>query len=284
MQKRRLGKGLGALIAESGAERREGKRLLEVPVEEIRPNPYQPRLGFDAEKIAQLAESIREKGILQPLIVSKRDDGYELVVGERRLRAANQAGMTSVPCIVMDVPDEELVEMALVENLQREDLDPIEEATAYELMMRKFDLSQGEVAERVGKDRSTVTNALRLLRLPGEVQRLLRDGKLTAGHARTLLAIEDEDEQVRAANDMINKGLSVRDAEESLRKTAGRSRKGRPPRKRQEDSRIRRVEEELQRYFGTFVRLKGSPKGSIVVKYYSIEDLNRILDILGVEI
>jgi ParB family chromosome partitioning protein len=283
MQKRRLGRGLDALITESAAEE-ERRKLVNLSINEIRPNPYQPRLDFDSEKIAELARSIEEKGVLQPLIVSRRADGYDLVVGERRLRAAGRAGLSEVPCIIMDVPDEELLEVALVENLQREDLDPIEEARAYELMTGRFGLSHEEIARRVGKNRSTVTNSLRLLKLPDEVQELMRDGKLTAGHARTLLSIEEPDEQIIVANSMVEKGLSVREAEETQRAMveAPVGIKQRSPR-RGIDPRIRRVEEELQRYFGTLVKLKGSPKGTISIKYYSMEDLNRLLDILGIE-
>ena len=274
MQKQRLGKGLGALIANSEDERATGSRLTELPVGEIRPNPYQPRMDFDPVKIRELAESIQEKGILQPLIVSKKEDGYELVVGERRLRAANRAGLTKVPCILMDVSEKELIEIALVENLQRDDLDPIEEAQAYALMIERFHLSQSEVAQRVGKDRSSVTNSLRLLRLPEPVRKLMREGKLTAGHARTLLGMEDPDKQVELAQQMVVAGTSVREAEENRRKQG----------ERKVDPRIRKVEEELQRFFGTLVKLRGSPRGSITIRYYSLEDLNRILEILGVDI
>jgi ParB family chromosome partitioning protein len=281
MQKRRLGKGLSALIGDAGTEE-ETQRLVDLPLEEIRPNPYQPRMDFDGDTIEELSRSIGEKGILQPLIVSKHEDGYELVVGERRLRAARKAGLTEVPCIIMDVPNEELLEIALVENLQREDLDSIEEAKAYNLMVEKFNLSQEEVARRVGKERSTVTNALRLLNLSGGVQKLLREGRLTAGHARTILSIEDPDEQLTAATNIVESGLSVREAEEKKREMGGTGiRRGS---RKNVDPRIRRVEEELQRHFGTLVKLKGSQKGSIVVKYYSMEDLNRILEILGVEV
>lgn len=273
-----------ALIGES-AEGEDLGNLIQVPISEIRPNPYQPRIDFDTEKIEELARSIEEKGILQPLIVSRRADGFDLVVGERRLRAAGRAGLSEVPCIVMEVPDEELLEVALVENLQREDLDSIEEARAFELMMEKFGLSHEEVARRVGKSRSTISNALRLLKLPEAVRKLLREGKLSAGHARTLLGIENPNEQIKIANDMVEKGLSVRDAEETrwdipARVGAG----GRTATRRGVDPRIRQVEGELQRYFGTLVKVRGSHKGSIVIRYYSMEDLNRILEILDVEI
>ncbi len=281
MQKRRLGRGLGALISESGQE----KRLLDISISEIRPNPYQPRLDFDSDKIGELARSIEEKGVLQPLIVAKREDGYDLIVGERRLRAAGRAGLSNVPCLIMELPDEELLEIALVENLQREDLDPVEEARAYSLMIEKFELSQADVAEKVGRNRSTIANALRLLNLPMEVQTLLQEGKLSAGHARTLLGIEGAENQTNAANAMVDRGLSVREAEEDRRMRRERSpAAGERKSRKALDPRIRRVEEELQRHFGTLVKLKGSEKGSIVIKYYSMEDLNRILDILRIEI
>ncbi len=272
------------MIAESTREEELGN-LIQLPIGEIRPNPYQPRIDFDMEKIEELANSIEEKGILQPLIVSRRADGFDLVVGERRLRAASRAGLSEVPCVIMEVPDEELLEVALVENLQREDLDSIEEARAFELMMEKFGMSHEEVARRVGKSRSTVSNALRLLKLPEAIRRLLREGRLTAGHARTLLGIENPDEQMRIANDMVEKGLSVREAEERRRvvtESSGAGRRTLP--RRPVDPRIRQVEAELQRYFGTLVKVKGSQKGSIVIRYYSMEDLNRILEILDVEI
>jgi len=263
----------------------EAGRLVDLPIGEIRPNPYQPRIDFDSEKIEELSRSIEEKGVLQPLLVSRREDGYDLVVGERRLRAAERAGLSEVPCIIMEVPDEELLEVALVENLQREDLDPVEEARAYELISDKFGLSHEEIARRVGKSRTAVTNSLRLLKLPDDVKALLRDGRLTAGHARTLLTIEDPNEQVGVANELVEKGLSVREAEETRRnvvETPGGG--GKRGARRDVDPTIRRVEAELQRYFGTLVKLKGSQKGTITIKYYSMEDLNRILDILGVEI
>ena len=272
------------MIGETPREQETG-RVVDIPIGEIRPNPYQPRIDFDGEKIAELARSIEEKGVLQPLIVSKAAEGFNLVVGERRLRAASRAGLSVVPCIVMAVPDDELLEVALVENLQREDLDPVEEAKAYELMVEKFELSHEEVARRVGKSRSTVSNAIRLLRLPESVRRLLREGKLSAGHARTLLGIENPQEQEKAAKELVNKGLSVREAEESRREAQARGEAGRRAvGRRPVDPKIRRVEEELQRYFGTLVKLKGSHKGSIVIRYYSMEDLNRILEMLGVEI
>src|SRR5215475_7868139 len=213
LKRRPLGRGLGALIREgpmpavpSAAERR-------VPVLEIRPNRRQPRRYFDEERIAELAESIRHQGILQPLVVRRVEDGYELIIGERRFRAAQHAGLDRVPVVVKDVSDAESLEMALVENIQREELTPIEEALAYRQLMEEFHLTQEEVANRVGKSRPVVTNLLRVLTLPEEIKDEVDRGHISVGHARALLALDTPDQQIEMARTVMRQGLSVRETE-----------------------------------------------------------------------
>jgi ParB family chromosome partitioning protein len=283
-----LGKGLGALLGESALEATRAEQLggtLEVDIGRIVPNRYQPRQTFNDSSIAELAESIGRKGVLQPLIVTPRVEGdYMLVSGERRLRAARQAGLSAVPVLVRDVGDRELLEIALIENLQREDLDAIEEAVGYQQLMGEFGLTQAEVGEQVGRSRPAVTNALRLLELPDAVQSMIRDGVLSAGHGRALLGVKDGRRITPLARKAAKGGYSVRQVERLVKRET-KTKKG-PPGKRAADSddaeRVR-LEEELQRQLGTRVKiyLEKTGKGRIEVAFYSLDDLERLAERLG---
>lgn len=284
-KRRGLGRGLGALIPEGvsmappAAERR-------VHVSEIRPNPRQPRRYFDEQRIAELADSIRHQGVLQPLVVRKADSGYELIVGERRFRAAQRAGLERVPVIVKEVSDAESLEMALVENIQREELTPIEEALAYRQLMDEFQLTQEDVAKRVGKSRPVIANLLRVLNLPEEIKADVDRGNLSVGHARSLLALETPDKQIALARQIIRQGLSVRETEtlvarslEGIEQTAAHDRPAEPEKMaNQAHIYLKAIEEELMRQLGTKVRLHPRKKGGkIEIEYYSNQELDGLL-------
>jgi ParB family chromosome partitioning protein len=282
MNRRALGRGLEALIPgadDAGA----ATGLREIRVDDIEPNPEQPRTTFDDVTLGELAGSIRAHGLLQPVVVRDLGTGrYRLVVGERRWRAARLAGLDRVPAVVRESDDAGSIVLALVENLQREDLNPIDEAHGYEALMEVGGVSQVDVAERVGKDRSTVANALRLLDLPADVQDMLRAGRLSAGHGRALLALGTPEDRRRVAERAATHGLSVREVE-ALARGAVRRRKAARPR-RSDDPFVREWEERLQRIFGTLVRIERMGKeGSIRIEYYSDEDLERVLDLLTAE-
>ena len=255
---------------------------------EILPGAMQPRTGFDDESLNELAESIRENGIMQPLVVRPREGGYELIAGERRWRASQMAGLARVPVIVRDVDDQTALELALIENLQREDLDPIEESKGYAQLMDQFDLTQEEVATRVGKNRATVANALRLAKLPAEVQAYVRDGMLSSGHAKAILGLKDAGDQVAAAKRVIKKELSVR-ATEDLVSELGQSdgtkaKRGSKAKSTASEAHIQNLEAKLQERLGTKVTLRyRNGKGSVDIKFFNDEDLQRILETLGVE-
>jgi len=278
---RGLGKGLSALINSNLVE--ESDQVTEALLGDIRPNPYQPRKEFAAEAIQELAESIKEHGVIQPLIVRKSIKGYELVAGERRLRAAKEAGLQRVPVVVKQYTDQQLMEIALIENLQRENLNPIEEAEAYEKLIGHYSYTQDELAKRIGKSRPHVANILRLLQLPLKIRELVAVGSLTMGHARALLPIEDEDQQWQIASDVVKKGLSVRQLEELVKAlNVSRETKGKKPVKKEKA--FTQMEERLRTYFGTSVRInKGAKKGKIEIEFYSSDDLQRILDMLQME-
>lgn len=285
-----LGKGLGALIpgaadtaiAESHpAHAAQGHRqILEIPIDEIEPNPHQPRTDFDPKAVSELAQSIREKGILQPIAVRRYGSGYQLIAGERRFRAARQAECAVVPAIVMDVgTDQEMMELSLIENIQRENLNPIEEAKAYRMLIDECFLTQDEVAQRVGKDRSTIANTLRLLALAAEVLDALQAGQISAGHARTLLGLDNADQQIALCEQIMAQGLSVRRTETIVKALKEKANKKKPtPNK---DPNLLSLEEDLQRYFGTSVNInrRGS-KGKIEIEFYSNDDLDRVLELL----
>ncbi|MBI2210340.1 MAG: ParB/RepB/Spo0J family partition protein [Deltaproteobacteria bacterium] len=281
VQKKGLGKGLGALIP--GVESSADFPGFKVEIDRIVPNPLQPRRSFDEAKIDELAASVRDQGIIQPLLVRRAGERYELIAGERRLRAARKAGLTDVPVVVREAGNGEMLELALIENLQREDLNPIEEASAYQRLQEEFDLTQEEIARRVGKGRPTVANSVRLLLLPKEVQQLVTAGKLPAGQARALLGLESEAMILAAAREVTAKGLSTRETEKLVTRlrAGGRRRRKTAP---LSDPDLRALVERLQRSLGTKVRLlhqSKSNRGKIVVEYYSAADLERIVRLLG---
>ncbi len=303
---RRLGRGLEALLGQKqhtapaasdgtteevpGHPRHEvpPSALQDIPVAEIQPNQYQPRKEFKADELRELRESIETVGLLQPVTVRKLPSGlgYELVAGERRLRAVKSLAWPKIPALVRDYDDRSSLALALVENLQREDLNPIEEAEGYARLSGEFGLTQIELAELVGKDRSTIANLLRVLQLPAAVRRLLQTGDLTLGHARPLLALEDEKLAVSLATEAVEHGLSVRAVEERVRQDAPRSEKPQRGRPRKQDTRsaeVRYVEDSLRRRLQTDVSVlaKKNDKGELRIHFYSTEDLNRILDLLG---
>jgi len=283
MVRKALGRGLGALI--SGADTADEKDAIHyLSPSMIHSNPFQPRRDFPAESIDSLARSLKEHGMLQPLLVRKTDDGYELISGERRLRAAAKAGLPLVPAIIESADDKKMLLMALVENIQREDLNPIEEASAYRELMEKFNLSQVEVARQVGKDRSTVANALRLLKLPAEVQQLIASGKITAGHARSLLSLGSAEEQLALARAIVRDNLSVRDVEKQSRKKRGKRSAGGIGRKPVSPE-LADLEEKLRRRLATKVTIKPARgKGVIEIEYYGDDDLNRIVELIGLNL
>jgi ParB family chromosome partitioning protein len=284
---RGLGKGLGALIPNFEETESSGTPQ-EVELRLISTNPYQPRKEFDPEKLAELAESIKVHGIIQPLLVREFQNDYQLIAGERRLRAAKQAGLETVPVIIREMSDETMMEVALVENLQREDLNPIEEAEAYHRLGEEFSLTQDEIARRVSKSRPAVANALRLLNLPKEIQSDLSSGVLSAGHARALLSLKTPAEQTRIWTKTKTQGLSVREIEELVRAmletgTVSRETKKAAPGKAEKDPNLREIEEELQQALGTKVTIvPGSSGGRIEIQFYSGDDLERICEMLFV--
>ena len=277
MQKKGLGRGLSALIPAAPEPKQENANL-EIDVERITPSPFQPRRSFDEAKIEELASSIRNQGIIQPLVVRPKADQFELIAGERRWRAAIKAGLSHVPVVVRQASDHEALQLALVENLQREDLNPIEEANGYKRLQEEFRWSQEEMAERVGKSRPAITNSIRLLALPTEVQREVALGNLPAGQARALLGLQTEPLILSACREVIAKGLSTRETEKLVRYLmSGRKRRRQVP---LIDPDLRSIVEELQRSLGTRVRLipkARSTKGKIEIEYYTAPDLERIV-------
>ncbi len=284
MTRKPLGRGLGALLS---AEHRSGtgsEEPYEIEIDLIEPGPMQPRTRFDQTKLEALAKSITENGVVQPVLVRRQGLRYELIAGERRWRAAQLAGLTRIPAVVRDVADDKLLELALVENLQREDLDPIEEAHAYKKLVETIGLTQESIAERVGRDRSYITNYLRLLRLPVDIQRLVQDGRLSTGHARTLLGLSDIDAQRRLSSKIMELGLSVRGTERLVKQLARTTVKPRKPRAQLSDPNIRSAEMKLRRALGTQVRIfqqDGNASGRIEIEFYSSTDLERIYRLLA---
>jgi ParB family chromosome partitioning protein len=275
-----LGKGLGALLPGSDAAPLSG--LTEVPVRAITPNPHQPRLQFDEQALRELAESIREHGLIQPLIVVRRsEDQYTLIAGERRWRAAQLAGLEALPVVIKDVAPEQMLEMALVENVQRADLNALEEALAYKQLSEEFGLTQDQIAQRVGKSRVAVANTLRLLKLPEPIKARLADGLISEGHARALLTIGDATVQQHLLSQIVKNGLNVRQTEELVRRLMedhpkARKAQGSPPH-RGSGADSRALEERMRRSLGTKVTLSRSKKGgTIVIHFYSEEELDAI--------
>ncbi len=275
MTKKALGKGLEAFIPEEFGILKED-RYAEVEIEKIRPNPHQPRTQFDEASIDELARSIKETGIIQPLLVVPEEDHYKLIVGERRWRAAQRAGLRVVPVIIRNMTEDKQLEVSLIENIHREDLNPLEIAEAFERMVDQLGLTQQEVADRVGKDRASVANYIRLLKLPPEIKRFIREGKLSMGQARAILSLEEEELQKRVAFQVVEKSLSVRETEKLVQKF-----KEKPPRAQKllEDPDLKALEEELIQCLGTKVTITGQRnKGTIRIFYFSLEELNRIYD------
>ncbi len=269
-----LGKGLDALIP-SAAE--EGEGVKQVAIEKISRNPRQPRRRFDERELEELAASIREHGVLQPLIVTPGEEGYTLVAGERRLEAARRAGLRVVPVVVRQVAERQLLELALIENLQRSDLNPLEEAEGYRQLAEEFGLSHEEIAARVGKSRVAVTNTLRLLHLSAPVKEALMEGKISEGHARALLSLSTAAAQRAALQTVLSQGLNVRQTEALARRMGGE--KPTPKRKASPPPEIAELEERLRARLGTRVSLRhGRKGGAITIYYYSDEELNALLD------
>ena len=287
---RRLGRGLEALIpgvatvAPSAAATSDYQRL---PVARIRPNPYQPRREFDDAELAELQASLKSSGLLQPITVRRASDGFELISGERRLRAAARLGWTEVPAIIRDVDDRTLLTLALVENLQRADLNAVDEARGYRRLSEEFGFTHAQIAEAIGKDRTSITSLLRILQLPARVLEIVEKGRLSAGHARALVSIEDERRAFALANEAVARDLSVRELERRVRElqqapAPKRSQSMSAAMAAPESPVIRRLEDELRRRLQTDVkiRLTGPERGAIEVSFYSTDDLERVLDIV----
>src|SRR5438477_1858056 len=281
--RRRLGRGLESLLGPTREEAEREGSLVDLPVREIRPNPFQPRQDVDAASLEELKSSIQQAGLLQPVVVrTAGSGGFELIAGERRLRACQALGWEKIPAVKREVDDRTVLTLALVENLQRDDLSPVDEARGYERLIAEFNLTQQDVADAVGRDRSTVANALRLLKLPAAVLALLHDGGLSVGHARALLALEDARLATSLAKEAVDLGLSVRDVEDRVR--GGRAPVRRPRLKKGQGQapEVRRIEDALRRRLGTDVRvtLRAKGKGQLRVNFYSNDDLARLLELI----
>lgn len=279
MEKSALGKGLSALIPEPIRSDKD-ESIAYIHIAQIQKNTFQPRKEFNEEKLSDLISSIKEKGVLQPVLVRRKADGYELIAGERRLRAAQTLGIEKVPAIIKNANDQDALILALIENIQREELNPIEEAKAYKRLSEEFEFTQDYVAQSVGKDRTTITNMLRLLTLPDEIQKTISSEQLSVGHARALLSIKEKNQQAALWKKTILKGLSVRELE-NLVKTEGGASEGKKKGSDRRDPYVVSVEEDLQRALGTKVRLASKKKrGKIIIEYYSNEDLDRIIKLI----
>ncbi|HTI06346.1 MAG TPA: ParB/RepB/Spo0J family partition protein [Gemmatimonadales bacterium] len=282
--RRRLGRGLEALLGPTREEAEREGSLVELPIQDIKPNPFQPRKTVDPAALDELVSSIKQAGLLQPVVVRRApaNGGYELIAGERRLRACQQLGWERIPAVQRDADDRTLLTLALIENLQRDDLSPVDEARGYERLIAEFKLAQQDVADAVGRDRSTVANALRLLKLPEAVLEMLHEKHLSVGHARALLALEDPRIVTNLAREAVAQGLSVREVEDRVR--GGRAPERRPRMKRGLGvaPEVRRVEDALRRRLGTDVRvtLRAKGKGQIHLSFYSNDDLARLLELI----
>jgi ParB family chromosome partitioning protein len=282
MTRRALGRGLSALLSDGGAKLEAKEELREVDIDLIDPNPEQPRTIFSEDKLEELSQSIRENGLVQPILLRRKEYGrYQLVAGERRWRAAQRAGLQRVSAVIREVEDEKLLELALIENIQRQELNPIEEATAYQRLMEVFGLTQEEVAKRVGKDRSSVANYVRLLKLPESVQTMLEEERLSMGHARALLGLEDQQEQARLAQEVVERKLSVRETERAVQQKAQKTKSRDDSTHVRIDANIRAAELKLKRFLGTQVKiLIGASGGKISIEFGSAAELDRIYSIL----
>src|SRR3989338_6898209 len=273
IKRKAIGKGLGALIQNV---EKTGDNYLVCSIDEITPSKVQPRKDFNEEQLKELADSIREKGIIEPLIVRRSENGYELIAGERRWRAARLAGLKEVPVVVRDATEEESLELAIIENIQRQDLNPIEEALAYKSLMERFSLSQDDTAKKVGKERATVANYLRLLKLTSEVKDELQKGAISMGHAKVLLGLDSHAGQRELCRKIIQKGLSVRETEEAVKRGINKDKTHHKKAGHQKS-----VEDELRGIFGTKVLVKENKgKGRFEIEFYSYEELERILEMM----
>lgn len=277
-----LGRGLDALIPDIGPVEREIKEYFECPIELIRPNRYQPRLRFSDNELEELARSIEKQGIIQPLAVRKDDNGYELITGERRLRAAKKAGFKNVPVIIKPIADADLLEMSVIENVQREDLNPMEEAEAYHRLMTEFSLTQEQTAERVGKSRSAIANLLRLRQLPEQIKAGIMKGILSMGHARALLGAESSAQQIMAFRNVVAKRLSVRETENLIKRLKKEKKKPKHDAAGSEQRYYQSLSEDLSRRFGTKVQIKRrGQRGTVAIEFYNNDDLDRLLNLLN---
>jgi ParB family chromosome partitioning protein len=285
---RRLGRGLEALLGTAGglASSDEGA-LKSIPVSQIARNPFQPRAEFNAEELSELEESLKINGLLQPITVRRRPgkDGFELIAGERRLKAATKLGWKEVPAIIKEIDDRTLLTLALVENLQRADLNPVEEGEGYSRLQQDFGLTQQQIAETVGKDRTTIANMLRILQLPAPVKHLLRDRKLTIGHAKVLLGLDNPADAATLASEIVAEGLTVRQLEHRLRAVAGTvkpKKSGRPRGSDRQSAESRQIQERLRRFLQTDITLNVgvNNRGTLTIHFYSADDLDRLLELM----
>jgi len=282
LKKKALGKGLNALIADIPGDllnEEDEKNIQEIPLGQISPNPNQPRKHFDPEKLEELAQSILENGLIQPILVTRQNSGYQIVVGERRYRAALKAGLKTMPCVIKELDEEKILELALIENLQREDLNPMETALSYQDLMTRFALTQEDLAKKVSKSRSAVANTLRLLRLPEKIQQDVVEGRLSEGHSRALLSLSGIEEMLALRDRILSEKLTVREAEDLSRQTAQKSKPVKP--EPVKHNHIRDLEHQMTEALGTkvLIRDKGN-KGKIEIEYYNLDDFDRIQKIL----
>lgn len=291
---RRLGRGLESLFSDSSIKTDDGTKLtideangvgetkvLMLDINQISPNPKQPRKRFEDDKMDELSASLKGHGMIQPILVRKVDRGYEIIAGERRWRAARRAELKEIPCIVRELDEQEHMLVALIENMQRENLNALEEAAAFGSMMDRFHLTQEEISKSVGKSRPYIANALRLLKLPSEIQSLVVEGKLSGGHARALAGIDRKEEQIAAAEEIVKNGLSVRQAEAISAGRPAAKKKTPAPAKKEEELEIANIESELRAVLGTKVKIhQGNKRGKIEIEYYSREELERLIELI----
>ncbi|NMA68141.1 MAG: ParB/RepB/Spo0J family partition protein [Desulfitobacterium sp.] len=282
MSKKALGRGLDALIGTDFPSSEESGSIQELNLKDIIPNPDQPRKSFDKESLEELAASLKSHGLLQPILVQPQNGKYLIIAGERRYRAAKLADLKTIPCLIHEGTEQELAEKALIENIQRSDLSPVEEGLAYARLIKEFSLTQEEVAKRVGKSRSTITNLLRILQLPDPILNLINERSLSLGHAKVLLGVKDTSLQVLLAEKTVRDQLSVRDLEGLLEKY---SNKEKPEIRKREDYTFANIEDKLRTTFQTKVKVQGTAKrGKVVVEYFSEDEFNRLLDIWNIEV
>ncbi len=287
MNKKGLGKGLGALISaaneEVNEEINEKKGIVELKINDIEPNINQPRKKFDDEKLLKLSESIKKHGVVQPIIVKKEDNTYRIVAGERRWRAARMAGLKTIPVIIKELSERQVMEIALIENLQREDLNPIEEAEAFERLLNEYNLTQEELSEAIGRSRSAIANTIRLLGLSEKVKNCLINQDITSGHARAILSVDNKELQEKICDEIIEKNLTVRQTETLVKRFISEEKKENKKNKENKNNdEYLKIEENLQGIFGTKVRLvSNNKKGKIMIEYYSEEELDRLLSLFG---